>query len=242
MHKLKYAKEEHTLTQLGSLHRCVWESLTTLCRSCLLARLEALPSSCSSRRPKAEAIADTVSATPLTAAPAVLPALPLLAAPVMPLTAEVSVVEIKLTSVKVLLATCELLLLPRVLNEEAIDGTSTRNTSDTDCTTRSRSTQLATLATRNTDVCLLQGGGWGRRWTHEPEGDYEREASDHSLEAGLGLWENCELALTTAVASINKTLVVMISFADLECHSNFTRALQKPARSTLACKAICGRR
>lgn len=80
---------------------------------------------------------DTVSATPLTAAPAVLPALPLLAAPVMPSTAEVSVVEIELTSVKVRLATCELLLLPRLLTEEARDGTSTRNTSVTDCTTKS---------------------------------------------------------------------------------------------------------
>ena len=124
--------------------------------SCLPAKLEVLPLSRSSRRPKAEAIADTVSATPLTAAPAVLPTLPLLAAPIVSLTAEVSVVEIKLASVKVLLASCELLLLPRVKAEEATDCNSTWNTRDTDCISTSRLTQLAAGA-----EVEGEGGGGG---------------------------------------------------------------------------------
>ena len=138
-------KSTHIPTQSCIRAQMCQRSLTALCRSCLL---EALLPSCSNRRPKAEAIADTVSATPLTAAPAVSAALPLLAAPVMPLTAEVSVRAIKLTSVKVLFATCDWLLLPRVLIEEASDGTSTRNTSEIDCTSTSRSrlTQFAASA------------------------------------------------------------------------------------------------
>lgn len=105
--------------------------LTMLCRSCLPAILLL---SCSSRRPKAEAMADTVFATPLTVAPALPPPPPLLTAATVPLIAEVSVVAIDVTSVKVRLAACESCLLPRVFAEEATAATATRKTCDTACT------------------------------------------------------------------------------------------------------------
>ena len=100
----------------------------------------------SKRRPIAEAIEDTVLVTPPTTPPIMSPASPLLAASAMPLTAEVSVVVIELTSVRVQLAACESLLLPKVLTEEATDGTSTRKTSVTDCTNKGSLGFVATSA------------------------------------------------------------------------------------------------